>query len=171
MVSIVHTTLGKARNVSNSSSSGLQLFLPLWFWVWLRRSLVASCCSWFIAWALGRRENGTTNFRLGSKVTYVSCLPLSLGRLPFWAQWTARPSSIFMDDGQTTKSVTCVTQDGTSEFARFLIEYCHCVCVSVNDNPILIRSPSFQVVDYEGSNHIRNPEMQRVLLTHEIICR
>ena len=30
---------------------------------------------------------------------------------------------------------------------------------------------SFQVVEYEGSNHIRNPEMQRVLLTHEVICR
>ena len=29
----------------------------------------------------------------------------------------------------------------------------------------------FQVVEYEGSNHIRNPEMQRVLLTHEVICR
>ena len=29
----------------------------------------------------------------------------------------------------------------------------------------------FQVVEYEGSNHIKNPEMQRVLLTHEVICR
>ena len=78
----------------------------------------------------------------------------------------ARPSSIFMD-GQTTKSVTCVA----SEFARFLIEYCDCVSLCpISDNPIL-RSSSFQVVDYEGSNHIRNPEMQRVLLTHEIICR
>lgn len=27
------------------------------------------------------------------------------------------------------------------------------------------------MVDYEGSNHIRNPAMQRVLLTHEVICR
>jgi len=34
----------------------------------------------------------------------------------------------------------------------------------------LVDSQSRQVVDYEGSNHIRNPEMQRVLLTHEIIC-
>ena len=30
---------------------------------------------------------------------------------------------------------------------------------------------TFQVVDYEGNNHIRNPEMRKVLLTHEIICR
>ena len=28
-----------------------------------------------------------------------------------------------------------------------------------------------KVVEYEGSNHIKNPEMQRVLLTHEVICR
>ncbi len=36
----------------------------------------------------------------------------------------------------------------------------------------LFSFPSFpQVVEYEGSNHIRNPEMQRVLLTHEVICR
>nr|XP_040563249.1 LOW QUALITY PROTEIN: transcription factor COE2-like [Lepeophtheirus salmonis] len=34
----------------------------------------------------------------------------------------------------------------------------------------LIDSVSKQVVEYEGSNHIRNPEMQRVLLTHEVIC-
>ena len=26
-------------------------------------------------------------------------------------------------------------------------------------------------MEYEGSNHIKNPEMQRVLLTHEVICR
>ena len=36
---------------------------------------------------------------------------------------------------------------------------------------IIFVSFSFQVVEYEGSNHIRNPEMQRVLLTHEVICR
>jgi len=34
----------------------------------------------------------------------------------------------------------------------------------------LIDSTTKQVVEYEGSNHIKNPEMQRVLLTHEIIC-
>eukprot|EP00094_Tigriopus_californicus_P007228 TCALIF_06958-PA protein Name:"Similar to coe2 Transcription factor COE2 (Danio rerio)" AED:0.05 eAED:0.05 QI:295/0.88/0.9/1/0.55/0.7/10/263/589 len=34
----------------------------------------------------------------------------------------------------------------------------------------LVDSNSKQVVEYEGSNHIRNPEMQRVLLTHEVIC-
>lgn len=34
----------------------------------------------------------------------------------------------------------------------------------------LIDSVTRQVVEYEGSNHIRNPEMQRVLLTHEVIC-
>ena len=74
-------------------------------------------------------------------------------------------------DGQTTKSETCVAgqTDGASELARFLIE--HCVIVYLSDNPILHSPSSFQVVEYEGSNHIRNPEMQRVLLTHEIICR
>ena len=35
----------------------------------------------------------------------------------------------------------------------------------------LIDSATKQVVEYEGSNHIKNPEMQRVLLTHEVICR
>ena len=35
----------------------------------------------------------------------------------------------------------------------------------------LIDSATKQVVEYEGSNHIKNPEMQRVLLTHEIMCR
>ena len=35
----------------------------------------------------------------------------------------------------------------------------------------LIDSASKQIVEYEGSNHIKNPEMQRVLLTHEVICR
>jgi len=34
----------------------------------------------------------------------------------------------------------------------------------------LVDSVTRQVVEYEGSNHIRNPEMQRVLLTHEVIC-
>ena len=34
-----------------------------------------------------------------------------------------------------------------------------------------IKVDLFQVVEYEGSNHIKNPEMQRVLLTHEVICR
>ena len=69
-------------------------------------------------------------------------------------------------DGQTTKSGTCVA----SEFARFLIEqHCHCVYVSVVITQFSLLL--FQVVEYEGSNHIRNPEMQRVLLTHEIICR
>lgn len=34
----------------------------------------------------------------------------------------------------------------------------------------LIDSATKQIVDYEGSNHIRNPEMRKVLLTHEIIC-
>jgi len=34
----------------------------------------------------------------------------------------------------------------------------------------LIDSATKQVVEYEGSNHIKNPEMQRVLLTHEVIC-
>ena len=35
----------------------------------------------------------------------------------------------------------------------------------------LIDSATKHVVEYEGSNHIKNPEMQRVLLTHEVICR
>ena len=35
----------------------------------------------------------------------------------------------------------------------------------------LIDSATKQIVEYEGSNHIKNPEMQRVLLTHEVICR
>jgi len=34
----------------------------------------------------------------------------------------------------------------------------------------LIDSATKTVVEYEGSNHIKNPEMQRVLLTHEVIC-
>jgi len=34
----------------------------------------------------------------------------------------------------------------------------------------LIDSSTKTVVEYEGSNHIKNPEMQRVLLTHEVIC-
>jgi len=34
----------------------------------------------------------------------------------------------------------------------------------------LIDAATKQVVEYEGSNHIKNPEMQRVLLTHEVIC-
>lgn len=34
----------------------------------------------------------------------------------------------------------------------------------------LVDSVTRQVVEYEGSNHVRNPEMQRVLLTHEVIC-
>lgn len=34
----------------------------------------------------------------------------------------------------------------------------------------LIDSVTKQAVSYEGSIHNKNPEMQRVLLTHEIIC-
>ena len=34
----------------------------------------------------------------------------------------------------------------------------------------LIDSSTKTVVEYEGSNHITNPEMQRVLLTHQVIC-
>ena len=35
----------------------------------------------------------------------------------------------------------------------------------------LIDSSSLKAVTYEGSVHNKNPEMQRVLLTHEVICR
>ena len=63
------------------------------------------------------------SFGLRSDICVLS-LPLSLCYVDylFRAQWAARPSPIFMD-GQTTKSGTCVA----SEFARFLIEHCHCV--------------------------------------------
>ena len=42
-------------------------------------------------------------------------------------------------------------------------------CVQILNESLF--SHSLQVVEYEGSNHMRNLEMQRVLLTHEVICR
>ena len=104
------------------------------------------------------------SFGLRSDICVLSLPPLCvLCGLPFSS--TMGGSSISHIYGRSNDKERNMCRVRICSFSDWALSLC--ASVVITQFSFLL----FQVVEYEGSNHIRNPEMQRVLLTHEIICR